>query len=184
MPEASPRSVVGVGGGAAQPPGQPVVGQQDPARAGGDVRLGAGGPAQLGGGDARDRDGAHRLGPRGGPAELLDQRRGVGRGPGVVPQQRVAHRLAVLVEQHHPVLLARDPDRRDVAGADLAERARQRVPPGPGIDLRAVRVRTAGPPAPPARPPDRRRGPWWPGWRNRPRRRTALNPPWPQYPHD
>ena len=61
----------------------------------------------------RDREGchghtAHRLRPRGGAAQLIDESLGIGRRAGVVPQQRGSDHLTSLVEHHHPVLLARD----------------------------------------------------------------------------
>ncbi len=67
-------------------------------------------PAQLGHGDGRERHGADRLRP---PLRAAEFGHEVGRGPSgtrVVPQQRVAHRSAPLVQGDQPVLLAGDRD--------------------------------------------------------------------------
>src|SRR5699024_9865455 len=96
-------------------------------------------PAQLGGGEGGDHQAADLLDARLGPAHLLDQGLGLRGGAGVVPQQRVAHHLAVCVEQHHAVLLSADGhglgalEQRPGGLVDRGE-------PGTGIDLGAVRV--------------------------------------------
>ncbi len=126
--------------GAAQPPRQPVVRQADGGGALGVGRFVLGQPAQLRDRERRDR---HQADPRG-PlrrAQLGGQRGGGRCGPGVVPQQRVPHDLAVLVEAHHAVLLARHAHRGDVVQtAGLDQRGLQRGPPVRRVDRRAVRV--------------------------------------------
>ena len=65
-------------------------------------------PAQLGGGDRRDRDHSHLVHPLLRPAEVGDEFVGGGTGPGVVPQQRISHHLTGFIETHHAVLLRSD----------------------------------------------------------------------------
>ena len=98
------------GAGTAQLPGEPVVREAHGGRARGVLRLVGREPAQLGGGDRRDRQRARRVRPRL-RAQLGHQVGGRLRRAGVVPQQRGPHDLAVGVEAHHAVLLARHRDR-------------------------------------------------------------------------
>jgi hypothetical protein len=104
------------------------------------LRLGVAQPAQLGDRERRDQHAAGHVGAGLGSAHLLDQRRGLGRGPGVVPEQRVAHRRAGRVEADQPVLLAAH---RDAVGApeQAVGRGVHRAQPGPRVDLGAGRVR-------------------------------------------
>jgi hypothetical protein len=98
-------------------------------------------PAQLGRGERGDHDAADRVRARLRAAELLDQVLGLGRGPGVVPQQRVAHRLPGLVQGDHAVLLPSDRDRVGALDQPVGGH-RQRVQPGARIHLGARRVRS------------------------------------------
>lgn len=76
---------------------------------------------------------------RGGLAHLLDERRGLGCGAHVVPQHGVADHVALLVEDHHAVLLSADCDRLDVVKtARLLCRFLEGVPPILRVDGRAV----------------------------------------------
>src|SRR5690606_7092892 len=77
-------------------------------------------------------------------AELGDEVAGVGRGRRVVPQHRGPDDVAVGVERDHAVLLAADGYRGDVVETARVSGGRdERVPPGLGVDGRAVRVRGA-----------------------------------------
>jgi hypothetical protein len=105
-------------------------------------------PAQLGHGEGRDGNDAHRIRPR--PAsrratpQLADQIDGSVGGPGVVPEQSRPHHPAGLVEAHHPVLLRTHCHRGDVGQpAGLVQRHPQRRPPRVGVYLGALRVRGA-----------------------------------------
>ena len=100
------------GAGAAQLPGEPVVREAHRGRARGVLRLVGREPAQLRGGDRRDRQRARRVRPRL-CAQLGHQVGGRLRRAGVVPQQRGPHDRALGVEAHHAVLLARHRDRVD-----------------------------------------------------------------------
>ena len=117
------------------------MGEQDRRHARSAVGLVVAQPAQLGDREGGDQHAADRVGARLRTAHLGDQVVGRAGGAGVVPEQGVAHRLAVGVEGDHAVLLAGDGDRvgpleqavgRVVDGAE----------PGPGIDLGAGRVRS------------------------------------------
>ena len=122
------------------PAGQPVVGEHDPGRPGRQLGLVLGKPAQLGHGEAGDRDEAHRVDPGGRATELVGQ---VGGGPGtagVVPEQGVAHHGVVLVERHHAVLLAADGDGRHPVEDAVTARLLEGPPPVLGVDLGAVGV--------------------------------------------
>ena len=74
-------------------------------------------------------------------AELGDEVVGGLGGAGVVPQQRISHDLAVLVEQHHAVLLATDGDGGDAVEEAATARLLPGRPPVPRVDLGAVGVR-------------------------------------------
>ena len=123
---------------AAQPPGEPVVGQRD----GGDAGRGSGSASRsqrsfVAVKDATGREPvrSHDVG------ELLGQLRGGVGGAGVVPEQGVADDVARRIQHHHAVLLAADRDRRDVVEpAGVRDRRLQRVPPGGGGHLGAVGV--------------------------------------------
>ena len=104
------------------------------------VRLGIPHPAQLADRGRGNRNEAGRVGPRLG-AELADEVGGRLRGTGVVPQQRISHDLAVLVEQHHAVLLAADGHGGHPVEQAPAARLLPRRPPVAGVDLGAVGVR-------------------------------------------
>ena len=127
--------------GAAQSPGQPIVGQTHRRRAVGVVGFAVGQPAQLGHRDRRQRHHAHGIRPGPRPAQLGHQRRSrIGRA-GVIPQQRRSHRVAVAVEAHHAVLLGRDRDRGHVVEPTGGrDRAGRRGFPSGRIDFGAVRM--------------------------------------------
>ena len=89
-------------------------------------------PPQLRHGDAGQRNGPDRVGPGLQATELTDQ---VGRGASrasVVPQQSLSYNIPVLVEGHHPVLLAGDGDgaRRRAARRRSPPRRRPTTQPG------------------------------------------------------
>ncbi len=146
------RPVAGAGGVApvggrglarsAQAPGEPVVGEHDPACLGGEVGFVLGEPAQFGDGEAGHGHVADGVGPDPGAAELLDQVvGGSGRTP-VVPEQGGADDLSLVVDHDHAVLLSRDGDGRHVveqSGGGVG----QGRPPVAGVGLGAVGVRGA-----------------------------------------
>ena len=155
--------------------------QADGRGAGGRLGLVVAQPAQLGDRQRRDRDAAHRVGPRLRTAELVDQ---VGRG---VRAERVSFHSSAgrttpagLVEADHAVLLAAHgrPRRRRRArrprAIRLVERGRT-TPPGRPRCRRGAAARpsrTQG-----ARCRRRRRRPCRTAWRSRPRRRSASLSP-------
>lgn len=158
-PVAGAAGVAPVGGERAErpvrgePPGQPVVRQADRGGAVGVRRLGVSQPAQLGRGEGGDRHRADGVGPRPPPGRLVavaELEHQVVRGPGradVVPQQRVADHLAVVVQADHAVLLAADRHRGDVVEpAGGSGRRGERLLPGARGDLGAGRVRRAAGP--------------------------------------
>src|SRR5262249_48845222 len=96
-------------------------------------------------GEAGHRDDADRVGPGLAallaPTEVVDEVGGRAGAARVVPQQRRADHLAVLVQDHHAVLLPGDRYRGDVVQpAGLVDRLAQRVPPGVRVHLGAVRM--------------------------------------------
>jgi hypothetical protein len=118
------------------------VGQADGRRARGVLGLVLGHPAGLGRGERRDRDGPDRVGPGPRSAELGDQRGRLGRGPVVVPEQRGAYDVAVVVEGDVAVLLGADGQSVDVVEtAGRGRRFLQRPLPCVRVHLRAGRVR-------------------------------------------
>ena len=155
----------------ADPAGEPVVGEHAGAGPGQVVGLVVAHPAQLAHRGRSDRDEPGGVGPGLG-AELGDQVVGGLRRAGVVPQQRGSHDLAVLVEQHHAVLLAADGDRGDAVEDAVAARLLARRPTSgagrPRCRRGARRARCARPP----RSRRRRRRPCRTGSRCRPRRRA------------
>lgn len=126
---------------AAQPPGEPVVGQGDGSDPGRIGRLVLAQPPQL---RARER----RHGHDSDPARVFlgtdfghERRRGLGAAD-VVPEQGVTHHAPLHVERHEPVLLGGDRDRGDVVqSAGIDDRALECRPPGLGVHLRAGRMR-------------------------------------------
>ncbi len=122
------------------------MGQADRGGARRVVRLVVGQPAQLGHRERRDRHRTDRVGPRGSAvtvaAQLGDQVVRRTAGPGVVPQQRGAYDVPLIVQADHAVLLSADGDRGDVVQPTRrGARLLQRIPPGPRIDLGAVGMR-------------------------------------------
>jgi hypothetical protein len=113
----------------------------------GGLRLVLGEPAELGDGDGADRHDSHGLRPRP-PAclgvavtELADEVRRAAPGPGVVPQQRGAYHLAVVVQADHAVLLGAHGDGVDVVQAPgTLEGLLEGSVPGARIDLGGVRM--------------------------------------------
>jgi hypothetical protein len=121
-------------------PGDVVVRQQHLGHARGRLGLVVAQPAQLGDRERRHQDAAGHLGTRLRSAHLGDQGRGLGGRPGVVPEQRVAHRLPVVTERDHAVLLT--PDRHRVGALEQACGGDvDRAQPGPRIHLGPRRMR-------------------------------------------
>ena len=77
-------------------------------------------PGELGDGERRDGHAARVLGPVR-RAQFVDEALRLRCRFGVVPQLRRSEHPALLVEDDHPVLLARDADRRDVARVVVEE---------------------------------------------------------------
>ena len=113
-------------------PAQPIVGQADGGDFLGVFGLVLGHPCHLGQRVGGDGGGAYGLDPTllasgdwvfrlavlcGRCAELFDQSRSLGRRTGVVPQHRIADHIALVVEDHHAVLLAADGQRGYVVQA-------------------------------------------------------------------
>ncbi len=139
-PPPAARDVAAVGRAAphaltGQPAGQVVVGEPDGPGGGGGLRLVLAQPRPLRHGERGRRHAARAPRPLRGPAELVDQPVALRGGPGVVPQQCVAHRAAVRVERDQTVLLPGDRDGGGLlgGGAALAEGLGQRTPPLFGI---------------------------------------------------
>jgi hypothetical protein len=115
------------------------VGEQHLVGAGRGVGLVVTQPAQLGRGERRDQHAADRVGGGLRAAELADQVVGLLRRAGVVPQQRVVHRLAGRVERDHAVLLPTDRE-RGRPGEQPVGRGVEGAQPGARVDRGAVRV--------------------------------------------
>ena len=77
-------------------------------------------PGELGDGERRDGHAARVLRPVRG-AELVDEALRLRRRLGVVPQLRRTEHLALLVEDDHPVLLARHTDGADIVRMAVEE---------------------------------------------------------------
>ena len=132
-PVARAGCVTAVGGGrlrrSGQPPGEPVVREQDAAGPLGVLRLGPGEPAQLGDGEAGHRDQPDGVRPGLRAAQLFDQVLGVRGGARVVPQEGGPDDGTGLVEHDHAVLLTADGQRGDALQESVGRLA-EGCPPG------------------------------------------------------
>jgi hypothetical protein len=108
-PPACPGNIASVGGRlAGEAEVQVIVGQQDPAGGRRNLWLGPAEPCPVGNGErsGEHRPHAHRRLLR--AAQGRNERSRIRSVPGVVPQRCLAKRGAATVQDHHPVLLARD----------------------------------------------------------------------------
>jgi hypothetical protein len=104
------------------------------------LRLALGEPAELGDGERHRRHGPGPGRPLRRPAELGDERRGLGCRLHVVPQHRGPDDRPGLVDRDHAVLLGGDPDRFRPR-KQVAPRRRERLPPAVRVALGPVRMR-------------------------------------------
>jgi hypothetical protein len=119
------------------------MGERHPTKGIEDRRVGLGEPGQLGNRERRDRDAADGIGPGCGP-EAFDERVGLRRGLGVIPQLSRVQRAVHRIRDDHPVLLAPDGHRHDRTAVEirgrLARSLHQRRPPGVRVLFTSRRV--------------------------------------------